>query len=66
MSAAAYLIGGQAEFAAHHLGLDWMSRPLCLALNAGAFNADRLTGQRFPDLPPDASVNYLVSALVAD
>lgn len=62
LSASAYLIGGQAEAAAHRLGVPTLAAPVCLAVNAAAWNADRLAARLFPDLPPDVSVNYLAVA----
>ena len=62
MCAAAYLVGGQVEFGTHHAGVPALAAPICLGLNAAAWQADRFVRGRFPDLPPDASVNYLVVA----
>lgn len=60
--AASYLVGGQAESAAHRLGMRQLAAPICLALNAAAWNADRMTRRLFPELPPEAAVNYLAIA----
>jgi len=60
--AAAYLVGGQVEAASHRAGVTWMSEAICLLLNACAWNGDRLTARLFPEIPPDASVNYLAMA----
>lgn len=60
--AAAYLVGGQLEFAAHHAGVPLAAAAACLALNAAAWNVDRLVRRAFPELPPDATVNYFVAA----
>jgi SAM-dependent methyltransferase len=62
MCAAAYLIGGQMEFAAHRAGLPRLSAPFCLALNALSWQADRAARLLYPALPPDASVNFLAVA----
>jgi SAM-dependent methyltransferase len=61
-SAAAYLAGSQAEFAAHRVGAPLASSPVCLALNVAAYNGDRLTRKLFPAKPPDASANYLLAS----
>lgn len=63
LSASAYLLGGQAEFASHHLGLARLAAPFCFTLNVVAWRADMLVKRRFPHLPPDASVSYLATAL---
>jgi len=60
--AAAYLVGGQLAFAAHHAGLPIVAAPICLTLNAVAWNVDRVVRRAFPELPPDATVNYFVAA----
>jgi SAM-dependent methyltransferase len=62
LSAAAYLAGSQAEFAAQRVGAPLASSPLCLALNFAAYNGDRLTRKLFPGKPPDASANYLLAS----
>jgi SAM-dependent methyltransferase len=62
MCAAAYLIGGQLEFATHRVGVPTLAAPFCLALNVLAWQADAATSRLYPDLPPDASVNFLVVA----
>jgi len=60
--AAAYLAGGQVAFAAHHVGLPIVAAPICLALNALAWNVDRMVRNAFPERSPDATVNYFVAA----
>ena len=62
MCAAAYLIGGQVEAATYHFGVRALAAPVCLALNAAAWNADRVVRRRYSELPPDAAVNYLAIA----
>lgn len=62
LSAAAYLVGGEAEFAAHHAGAPLLAAPLCAGLNLLAWRGDLAVRWLFPDLPPDASVNYLACA----
>lgn len=61
-SAIAYLLGGELEFTTYHFGLPAFAAPVCLLLNVGAWRLDRAVRQRFPDLPPDAAVNYVVVA----
>jgi SAM-dependent methyltransferase len=62
MTAAAYLLAGQVEFAAHRLGIRLMGAPVCLALNVAAWHLDRATRRLRPAQLPDAVVNYLVVA----
>ncbi len=62
LSAAAYLVGGQTEFATHHLGVPWLAAPICLVANLAGWHLDQAAKRRFPNLPPDAAVNYLVVA----
>lgn len=61
-SAAAYLVGGQIEFGAFHVGAPIVAAPFCLTLNAVAWNADRAVRKAFPGLPPDSAVNYFAAA----
>ena len=62
MCAAAYLIGGQLEFAAHRLGIPSAAAPFCLGLNVMGWRADAATRRLYPALPPAASVNFLAVA----
>ena len=62
LSAAAYLVGGQGEFAAHRFGIPWLAYPWCAAVNAAAWNGDRVTRSLQPGAMPAAAVNYLVVA----
>ena len=60
LSAAAYLLGGQAEFAAHSLGVPWLAYGWCAAANAVAWNGDRVTRRMQAGAMPAAAVNYLI------
>ena len=62
LCAAAYLIGGQLEFAAHRLRVPPAAAPFCLALNVAGWRADAATRRLYPALPPAASVNFLAVA----
>ena len=63
LSAAAYLLGGQGEFAAHSIGIPWLAYGWCAAVNAAAWNGDRITRKLEPGTMPAAAVNYLLAAL---